>query len=125
MDFGFMRASSHYYACPNKIIYCIVISFDRLIAYLIIIDGASRQLWTFLTKSKKPPIDLIKAFMSKFGNSSGGLVHTDQGGELARSTQLINMLEKDFHYTVESTGADSPLQNGAAEIYNDKQGVRV
>jgi len=63
--------------------------------------------------------------MSKFGNASGGLVRTDQGGELARSTQFINMLEKDFHYTVEPTGADSPSQNGAAEIYNDKQGVRV
>ncbi len=30
-----------------------------------------------------------------------------------------------FHYTIEPTGSNSPSQNGAAEIYNDKFGVRA
>jgi hypothetical protein len=57
--------------------------------------------------------------MTKFG-VGGGIVRTDQGGELAHSTEFINMLESEFHYVVEPTGSDSPSQNGAAEIYNDK-----
>ena len=35
------------------------------------------------------------------------------------------MLLPDFHYTLEPTGADSPSQNGAVEIYNDKFAVRT
>ncbi len=35
------------------------------------------------------------------------------------------MLLWDFHYTFKPTGADSPSQNGAVEIYNDKFAVRM
>jgi hypothetical protein len=35
------------------------------------------------------------------------------------------MLLCTFHYTIEPTGADSPSQNGATEIYNDKFAVRT
>ncbi len=35
------------------------------------------------------------------------------------------MLLRDFHYTLEPTGADSPSQNGAVEIYNDKFAVQT
>jgi hypothetical protein len=35
------------------------------------------------------------------------------------------MLLRDFHYTLEPTCADSPSQNGAVEIYNDKFAVRT
>jgi hypothetical protein len=30
---------------------------------------------------------------------------------------------RNFHYTLEPTGADSPSQNGAVEVYNDKFAV--
>jgi len=32
---------------------------------------------------------------------------------------------QEFQYCLEPTGADSPLQNGAVEIYNDKLGIRT
>jgi hypothetical protein len=35
------------------------------------------------------------------------------------------MLLRDFHYTLEPTGADSPSQNGAVEIYNNKFAVQT
>ena len=58
---------------------------------------------------KEPPIHIIRAFMKKFGN--GGIVRTDQGGELARSSEFKTVLESEFGYIVEPTGADSPKGN--------------
>jgi hypothetical protein len=119
MDFGFMRSSTSDYAKPNKLTNRIVLSYDGYSSYLLIVDGSSRRTWVFLTKTKEPPIHIVRAFMKKFG-AGGGLVKTDQGGELARSAAFKTMLEEEFHYVVEPTGADSPSQNGAAEIYNNK-----
>ena len=79
----------------------------------------------FLTASKSPPIDIIKEFFQQHGHKDGGCVRTDQGGELARSSDFQDMLLRDYHYTLEPTGADSPSQNGAVEIYNDKFAVRT
>jgi hypothetical protein len=81
MDFGFMLASTSDYKRPNKDTDRVVLSYDGYSAYLIIVDGASRRLWVFLTQSKEPPLDIVRAFMAKFG-IGGGLVRTDQGGEL-------------------------------------------
>jgi hypothetical protein len=49
----------------------------------------------------------------------------EQGGELARSSAFQDTLLWDFHYTLEPTGVDSPSQNGAVEVYNDKFAVRT
>ena len=125
MDFGFMRSSTSDYRRPNKQTDRVVLSYDGYTSYLLIVDGKSRRIWSFVTKSKEPPIDIIRAFMSKFGNKNGGLVRTDQGGELARCSEFRTMMEKEFGYIVERTGADSPSQNGAAEIYNDKFAIKV
>ena len=56
MDFGFMRASTDDYRRPNKNTDRVVQSYDGFSAYLLIVDGASRQVWVFLTKSKTPPL---------------------------------------------------------------------
>jgi len=103
----------------------VVLSHDGCCAYLIIVDGKSRRLWAFTTKSKNPPIAIVRAFLAKFGKKSGGLIRTDQGGELARSAEFRNAMEMEFGYIVEPTGADSPSQNGAVEIYNGVMGIRV
>ena len=79
--------------------------------------------WVFLTKSKDPPIDIVRAFLTLHGHSDGGCVRTDQGGELASSGAFWNLLMREFSYSLEPTGADSPSQNGAVEIYNDKLGI--
>jgi hypothetical protein len=57
MDFAFMRASTDDYKCPNKSTDRIITSYDGHAAHLIIVNSASRRIWTFLTKSKEPPLD--------------------------------------------------------------------
>ena len=124
MDFGFMRASTSTYGQPNKAEDRIVLSHDLFSAYLLVIDEASRYAWVFLTDGKTPPTTVIHEFLTRFGHPDGGSIRTDQGGELARSTAFTETI-REFHYSIEPTGADSPSQNGAVEIYNDKLGVRV
>ncbi len=124
MDFAFMRSSTDDYKRPNKAKDHIVTSYDGHSSHLIVVDGASRQVWAFLTKSKEPPLDILRAFMTKFGIASG-VVCTDQGGELARSTAFRTMMLRNFGYVVEPTGADSPSQNGGADIYNNTLVVKV
>jgi hypothetical protein len=53
--------------------------------------------------------------MKKFGIGNG-VIRTDQGGELARSAAYRELMLNTFGYVVEPTGADSPSQNGGAEI---------
>jgi hypothetical protein len=125
MDFGFMHSSTSDYACPNKATDRVVSSYDGYTLYLLVINEASRYAWVFLTKSKDPPIDIIRAFLLLHGHPDGGCIHMYQGGELASSIVFCNLLLRDFWYTLEPTGADSPSQNGAVEIYNDKFGIRT
>ena len=125
MDFGFMHASTLDYARQDKSKDCVVSSYDGFTSYLLVVDEASRFVWVFLTATKSPPIDIIKEFLIQHGHEDGGCIWTDQGGELARSSAIQDMLLRDFHYTLEPTGADSPSQNGAVEIYNDKFAVRT
>jgi hypothetical protein len=124
MDFGFMRASTDDYRCPNKTTNQIVQSYDGYSAYLLIVDGASRRVWVFLTESKNPPIAILRAFLTKFGLAKG-VIRTNQGGELSRSNAFRTTMMDEFTYTVEPTGANSPLQNGGAEIYNGTLAVKV
>ena len=86
---------------------------------------ASRHVWILLCASKEPPIEEMSAFLSEFGLKSGGLLRCDRGGELARSTDFITSMQRDFGYKVETTGADSPNQNGGAERYNRSLAITV
>ena len=125
MDFGFMRASSSDYSKPNKSIDRVVDSWDGFSSYLLIVDEASRYIWVFLTKSKEPPLDIIDTFLDRFGHRNGGSIRSNQGGKLARSFAYSDLLLRKHKYVVEPTGADSPSQNGAVEIYNAKLAVRT
>ncbi len=66
---------------------------------------------------------LIGAFFALHGHPDGWCIQTNQGGELASSSAFGNLLLRDFWYRLEPTGADSPFQNGAIKIYNDKFGI--
>ncbi len=115
-----MRASTLDYTQRDKTKDRVVCSYDGYSSYLLIVDEASRFFWVFLTDLKSPPIDIIKEFLTQHGHDDGGCIRTDQGGELARSLAFQDTLLRDFHYTLEPTGMDSPSQNGAVEVYNDK-----
>jgi len=100
MDFVFMRASTSNYKCPNKHTDRVVTSYDGHSSHLIIVDSASRRVWAFLTKTKEPPLDILSAFMKKFGIGNG-VIRTDQGGELARSAAYRELMLNTFGYVVE------------------------
>ena len=125
MDFGFMRASASDFGKRSKATDRVVFSYDGYSSYLLVVDEASRYIWVFLTSSKDPPIDIVSAFLTQHGHEDGGCIRTDQGGEFAGSAAFIDMVLRDYRYTVEPTGADSPSQNGAVEIYNDKFGIKT
>ncbi len=99
-------------------------SYDGYSSHLVIVDGASRRVWVFLTVSKDPPLDILRSFMRRFALATG-LVRTDQGGELAGCGAFRDMMLAEFGYVVEPTGADSPSQNGGVEIYNNTLVVKV
>jgi hypothetical protein len=92
MDFGFMWASTTNFTQPNKKSDWVVLSYEGFSAYLLIVDEASRYVWVFLTKTKTPPLDIIDLFLSRFGHDCGGSICTDQGGEVARSFALSDMV---------------------------------
>jgi hypothetical protein len=127
MDFGFMRASSSDLSpgvadrSQNRVVF----SYDGFSSYLLLVDKASRYIWVFLTKSKEPPLNIVSAFLRQHDHPGGGCICTDQGGELARSMKFSHTILNNFNYTVEHTSNDSPSQNGAVKIYNDKFGIRT
>jgi hypothetical protein len=125
MDFGFMRASSSDYGGQDKSRARVIKSWDGYSLYLLIVDEASRFLWVFLTKSKEPPLDIVEMFLGRFGHADGGVVRTDQGGELVRSSKFCDTILRNYQYVIEPMGADSRSQNGAVEIYNGKLAVRA
>jgi hypothetical protein len=57
-------------------------------------------------------------FLAVSGCAEGGLIHCDQGGKLAQCPEFCTTMKQDYRYKVEPTGADSPSQNGAVEIFN-------
>ncbi len=94
-------------------------------SYLLVVDEASRYIWVFLMKSKEPPLDIIDTFLDRFGHVNGGSIHSNQGGELARSFAFSDLLLRKHKYVIEPTGVDSPSQNGAVEMYNAKLAIRT
>ena len=82
MDFVFVRGSE--FAEKTKDGRTIT-SVDGYNSYLIIVDKASRYMFTFLTKSKQPPLEVVKSFLTRHGHPSPveKTIRTDQGNELA------------------------------------------
>lgn len=105
MDFGFVSGKDH----NNQIIR----SHDGYNSYLLIIDAKTRYMWTFLSKTKLPPIKTIKLFLQVHG-AHHGIIRTDQGGELARSRAFQDTIAE-ANYSLETTGAGNSSQNGLAE----------
>jgi hypothetical protein len=120
-----MCASTSNFNHPNKAHDRVVHSYDGYSSYLLIIDEASRHVWEFLTKSKEPPLDIIDAFLARHGHSNGESLCTDQGGKLARLSHLLDMVLRRYNYVMEPTGTNSPSQNGAIDIYNNKLAIHA
>lgn len=99
MDFGFVRGLKHLQSLlherqtPKHKIqnaeshHPMKTSHDGHSSYPLIMDAASRHTWTFLAKTKEPPLMTLNTFLSQNGlkKDQPKCVRTDQGGELARS----------------------------------------
>jgi hypothetical protein len=120
-----MRASTSHYDYIRATSERLVHSWDRYLSYSLIVDKATRYIWVFLTKSKTPPLDILNGFFTRFGHAPPGSVHTNQGGKLACSFALSDLLLRNYHYVLEPTGVDSLSQNGAVEIYNNKLAIHT
>ena len=48
-----------------------------------------------------------------------------KGGKLANCKEFVTTIQRDHHYSVGLTGADSPSQNGGVEQYNNTMAVSV
>mmetsp|Transcript_4433 Transcript_4433/g.6561 ORF Transcript_4433/g.6561 Transcript_4433/m.6561 type:complete len:721 (+) Transcript_4433:1450-3612(+) len=96
-----------------------ITSIDGYNSYLIIIDRKTRRHWTFLTKSKTPPLDQVRSFLHKNAChfSRRKLIRTDQGGELYKS-HAFQQLADSLGFILEPTAPDAPFQNGLAERPN-------
>ncbi len=124
MAFGFLRASSMDLSHPHKASDQVVYSYDGYTSYRLIVDEASCYVWVFFTHNKTPPLNIVGEFLKTHGLPDGGFIRTDQGRELAGSHLFLNTCGNN-HYISEPTGADTPSQNGAVKIYNNKFGSRV
>jgi hypothetical protein len=119
MDLGFIRGPSNLEdvvkngATPTK---TIVKSRDGYEAYLLIVDAATRFIWTFLLKGKHPPLATITQFLAKHGAAKKGLITTTPGGLLDKSRSFESTVTDrgyecatlDFDLNFEDSGLDKP-----------------
>jgi len=89
-----------------------ITSIDEYRAYLIIVDRHSRFTWTFLTKSKAPPLEIITTFLKQHGQPDlpHKTIRTDEGGELWYC-QAFRQTVLQAGYLLEPTAAGAPSQN--------------
>jgi hypothetical protein len=94
----------------------IIESREGYVAYLLILDGFTRQVWSYPTKTKEPPIATVDLFLKQFGLHDGTqrYIWTDQGGKLAHSAEFPAAILK-HGYVLEPTGPDASSQNGRGE----------
>lgn len=123
MDFGFVRGPKYIASTRRNKLQKrpqqknpIITSREGFNSYLLITDAYTRVCWIFLLKSKEPPTETIRAFMEIYGrrDNTQRFIRTDQGGELARSTEFRQILLKSG-YLLEDTGSDTSSQNGRGE----------
>ena len=111
MDYGFVRGNDITKPDDGPLI----TSKEGYNCYLLIADEYSRHLWIFLFANKKPPISAVTTFLNTHGTHTGlRRIRTDQGGELAKSSDFRACVQK-AGYTLESTGAGASFQSAIVE----------
>jgi transposase InsO family protein len=106
MDIGFIRGPKNLKevinngATPKE---TIIASHDGYTCYLLIIDSATRYVWTFLLKERSPPISLLKQFLTKHGYpKQANTITTSPTGLLAKSLSF-NKVCNDQGFTVKQS----------------------
>ena len=93
-----------------------VISIRGFTSELNIIDAATRKLWTFVTSDKRPPLKIMKFFLSYLSkiNRVCHEIRVDEGGELGKSSEFTDLLI-DSTINLQSTGGYASWLNGTIE----------
>jgi hypothetical protein len=114
LDFGFIRASSHYFGVTKGP--RVVTSYDGNNTYLIIVDSKQRYSWFFCQPSKSPLVSILERFLAVHGFKEGPRsLRMDQGGELLGSDQLRDFAHA-YGYVIEPTGSDSAWHGRLAKL---------
>ena len=87
--------------------------------YLLIIDAATRQLWTFPLKNKSPPTSLIDSFLKKNGIGRKRFkITTSPEGMLARSNRFQQTCESNgFAIDTHNTEVDFEYVRGGTSLW--------
>ena len=65
--------------------------------------------------TKASPLKFLRSFLEEYSPKvENKWVVLDQGGELFKNPQIINLF-REFHYTIMPTGADASRQNAPVE----------
>jgi len=119
MDFGFVRGTGFDAKDETG---RLITSLDGYRAYLLIIDGYTRYVWVFLTKTKHPPVSYLITFFQHHGLTEGRrIIRTDKGGDLWGAYEFRKVAHE-AGYLLEPTAPDAPFQNGMAERPNQTLG---
>ena len=113
IDFGFVRGSD--YSTKDSDTGKTFTSIDNKNSYLLIVDRKTRYMWIHTSASKEPPLEAVRAVLTKFGsNDKHRTVRSDQDKGLGKSKAFLTMLEE-LHFTPELTGTDNSQQNSRTE----------
>jgi hypothetical protein len=123
IDYGFMKGSGY---CAKDEKGRTITSLDGYRSYCLIIEKKSRYTWTFLTKTKAPPIALLDTFLKEHGNPNAKhkTIQTDQRGELWSSQDFREIALK-HQNILEPTAAGAPFPNGMADWPNQTYAAMV
>jgi hypothetical protein len=115
-DMGFVRGTKYHQKGEDG---QIITSMDGFNSYLLVIDRATRYTWIFLSRTKAPPVNLLKGFLTTHGTRHSVLkrIRTDKGVELWGSHEFQRTM-KELNYILEPTAPDASFQNGVAERPN-------
>lgn len=111
MDLGFISGPENLQevvkdgVTPKKLLKT---SRDGYTCYLLIIDAASRYVWTFPLKDGSPPINLIHAFLDRHGRGKKKRISTSPSGILNKSKAFHTTMQLN-HFQVEATELDMEL----------------
>ena len=96
-----------------------VTSIRGFTAFLSIKDAATNYTWIFLSRNKRPPLDILSYFISilKKENRSIRYIRVDEDKALANSTAFCKLLLQ-HNITLQTTGGYASSLNGKSESLN-------
>jgi len=123
VNFGFMKGSGYGKMDEEG---RTITSIDGFCSYFLIIDRKTRYVWVFLTKTKKPPINIFAQFLKDHGHPTAPnhTVRSDRVGELWGS-QAFRDTVQNVGFIMDPTAPRAAFQNAKAERPNRNFGKTV